>query len=82
MNKLHSLDPRHPVVSNTNDRTSPSCIHTMSTARPAYISSSVTLAARPLTVRVRDWTSSWMTLIYLFWQTLLLVRPSSLDGHR
>ena len=44
-----------------------------SPSKPTYISSSGTLTARPLVVRVKDGVTGWWTLFYLFWETLLLV---------
>jgi hypothetical protein len=60
-----------PSLSSYNLSTS----YDMSTKPPAYISKSGTLTNRPLTVRAKDYAVGWYTLFFLFWQTLLMVRP-------
>ncbi|RSH92401.1 hypothetical protein EHS25_008816 [Saitozyma podzolica] len=51
----------------------------MSTAKPVYISSSGTLGSRPLTVRISDTIGQYVTLSYLFVETLLspIINPAS-----
>ncbi|CAD6582739.1 MAG: hypothetical protein TREMPRED_003376 [Tremellales sp. Tagirdzhanova-0007] len=43
----------------------------MSTAKPTYVSSSGTLASQPITSRIRNWTGDYVTLVYLFFETLI-----------
>ena len=45
----------------------------MSTAKPTYVSSSGTLASQPITSRIRNWTGDYVTLVYLFFETLITV---------
>lgn len=52
----------------------------MSRPAPSYISSSGALTARPLHVRIKDFGAGYLTLLYLFFETLFLVsmgRPVS-----
>jgi hypothetical protein len=45
----------------------------MSRPAPSYISSSGALIARPLHVRIKDFGAGYLTLLYLFFETLFLV---------
>ena len=45
----------------------------MSTAKSTYISSSGTLSAQPITSRIRNWTGDYVTLVILFFETLISV---------
>ncbi len=45
----------------------------MSRPAPSYISSSGALTARPLHIRIKDFGAGYLTLLYLFFETLFLV---------
>lgn len=74
---------RHPTQVNSTAGTAPfhpyiyllTCIMSSST-KPAYVSSSGSLGERPLAVRISDTVADAGSLAYLFFETLLSVRPA------
>jgi len=51
----------------------------MSSAKPVYVSSSGTLTSQPITAKIRNMTSDYASILYLFFETLIMVRIISSD---